>query len=73
MPGSGKATVKTKAESMGYSVVVMGDEIRTETLRRGLQLTPENIGKVMLQLREEEGLAAVAKRCIPKIEMGQKK
>jgi dephospho-CoA kinase len=68
MPGSGKATVKAIAEDMGYSVVVMGDEIRQETRRRGLEPTPENIGKVMLQLRAEEGAATVARRCIPKIE-----
>jgi len=68
MPGAGKATVKTTAESMGCSVVVMGDEIRKETQRRGLEPTPDNIGKMMLQLREEEGPATVAKRCIPKIE-----
>jgi len=68
MPGAGKATIKTTAENMGYSVVVMGDEIREETKRRGLEPTPENIGKIMLQLREEEGPAAVAKRCVPKIE-----
>jgi len=68
MPGAGKATVKYAAENMGWSVVVMGDEIRSETRRRGLEPTPENIGKIMLELRGEEGLAAVAKRCIPKIE-----
>jgi dephospho-CoA kinase len=67
MPGSGKATVRIVAESMGFSAVVMGDEVREETRRRGLEPTPENIGRIMLQLREEEGLAAVANRCIPKI------
>jgi len=68
MPGAGKAVIKTAAESMGYAVVIMGDEIREETKRRGLEPTPENIGKTMLRLREEEGPTAVAKRCIPKIE-----
>ena len=67
MPGAGKATVRRTAEEMGYSVVVMGDEIRAETRRRGFEPTPENIGKVMLQLREEEGPTAVAKRCTSKI------
>jgi dephospho-CoA kinase len=71
MPGAGKATVKATAEDMGYSVVVMGDEIRLETGRRGLEPTPENIGKVMLQLREEEGASTVAQRCIPKIESAE--
>lgn len=68
MPGSGKATIKTTAESMGYPVIIMGDEIREETKHRGLEPTPENIGKIMLQLREEEGPTAVAKRCLPKVE-----
>lgn len=68
MPGAGKATLRGAAESMGLPVVIMGDEIRDETKRRGLEPTPENIGKVMLMLREEEGPASVAKRCIPKIE-----
>ncbi len=68
MPGAGKATLRSAAESMGLPVVIMGDEIRDETKRRGLEPTPENIGKVMLMLREEEGPATVARRCIPKIE-----
>jgi dephospho-CoA kinase len=68
MPGAGKATFAKIAKQKGYAVVVMGDEIREETKRRGLEPTPENIGEVMLQLREEEGPAVVARRCIPKIE-----
>ena len=68
MPGAGKATLRSAAESIGLPVVIMGDEIRDETKRRGLEPTPENIGRVMLMLREEEGPATVAKRCIPKIE-----
>lgn len=68
MPGSGKATLKILAENKGYPVVVMGDEIREETKRRGLEPTPENIGKIMLEIREEEGPTAVVKRCLPKIE-----
>jgi dephospho-CoA kinase len=68
MPGAGKATVKEMAQKMGYSVVMMGDEIRKETKQRKLKPTPENIGMVMLKLREEEGPYVVAKRCIPKIE-----
>jgi len=68
MPGAGKGVIQRAAQSMGYSIVVMGDEIRMETKRRGLEPTPENIGKIMLQLREEEGLTAVAVRCVLKIE-----
>jgi dephospho-CoA kinase len=68
MSGSGKATVKQIAETMGYSTVVMGDEVREEAKRRNLEPTPENLGRIMLELREEEGAVAIAKRCIPKIE-----
>jgi len=67
MPGAGKGTTREIVQEMGYPVVVMGDEIREEAKRRKLQPTPENLGKIMLKLREEEGLAAVAKRCIPKM------
>jgi dephospho-CoA kinase len=68
MPGAGKATVEEIVRNIGYSVVVMGDEIRDEAKRRGLKPTPENLGMVMLKLREEEGPNIVAERCIPKVE-----
>jgi dephospho-CoA kinase len=68
MPGAGKSLVTKIAGRMAYSIVMMGDVIREETEKRGLQLTPGNTGAVMLKLREEEGSAAVARRCISKIE-----
>jgi dephospho-CoA kinase len=68
MPGAGKATVIEVATKMGHRVVVMGDEVREETKRRNLAPTPKNVGKVMLKMRQEEGPAVVAKRCILKIE-----
>lgn len=73
MPGAGKAAVVEIAEDLGYGIIVMGDEVREETKLRGLEPTPENVGKVMLELRKEGGPAAVAKRCIPKIEKMKKK
>ena len=68
MPGSGKSVVVDTARELGYDIVVMGDVIRQETLKRGLELTPQNVGKVMLQLREECGNYVIAQKCIPKIE-----
>jgi dephospho-CoA kinase len=68
MPGAGKSLVTKMAERMGYSVITMGDVVREETEERGLPPTPENTGAIMLKLREEEGSAAVARRCIPRIE-----
>ena len=68
MPGSGKSIVVDVAREMGYDIVVMGDVIRQETLNRGLELTPQNVGKVMLELRQEGGNYVIAQKCIPKIE-----
>jgi dephospho-CoA kinase len=68
MPGSGKSLVVETAVELGYGVVVMGDVIREETQKRGLELNPQNIGRVMLELRRKGGASVVADRCIPKIE-----
>jgi dephospho-CoA kinase len=68
MPGSGKSLVVDTARELGYAIVVMGDVIREETAKRGLDLTPQNVGKVMLQLRADGGNTVVAQKCIPKIE-----
>jgi dephospho-CoA kinase len=68
MPGSGKSLVVETARALGYDIVVMGDVIRQETAKRGLDLTPHNVGKVMLQLREEGGNYVIAQKCVPKIE-----
>jgi dephospho-CoA kinase len=42
--------------------------IREETKKRGLEPSPQNVGKVMLQLREEGGATVIAQKCVPKIE-----
>ena len=68
MPGSGKSVVVDMARKMGYDIVVMGDVIRQETLKRGLELTPQNVGKVMLELRQKSGNYVIAQKCVPKIE-----
>jgi len=68
MPGAGKGVAADAARQLGLSVLVLGDVIREETERRGLEPTPKNVGAVMLQVREDEGPAAVARRLLPKIE-----
>jgi len=67
MPGAGKSIVVSVAKASGYGVVVMGDEVREEAKKRGLEPTPENLGRIMLELRHLKGEAVIAKRCIPKI------
>jgi dephospho-CoA kinase len=68
MPGSGKAMASRVARELGYPVLVCGDVIREEAKRRALPPTPDNIGRLMLKIREEEGRAIVACRLIPKIQ-----
>ena len=68
MPGSGKSLVVDTACELGYSIVVMGDVVRQETVKRGFDLNPQNVGKVMLELRQKEGNFVIAQKCIPKIE-----
>lgn len=65
MPGAGKALASTVAREMGKPVLVMGDIVRKETVRRGLALNPENVGAVMLSLRQEFGMAAIAQLLRP--------
>ncbi len=72
MPGSGKSLVVVEtAHESGYGVVVMGDVIREETQKRGLELNPKNVGKVMLELRAAHGDNVIAEKCIPKIEQNE--
>jgi dephospho-CoA kinase len=72
MPGSGKSLVVKVAKENAYDAVVMGDVVRQEAERRSLEPNPENIGKIMLELREKEGKGVIAKRSIPKIEEAKK-
>ena len=68
MPGAGKSEASGVAREMGLPVVVMGDVLRAEVRRQGLPPTDENTGAVANGLRKEEGMDAIAKRCIPEIE-----
>lgn len=67
MPGSGKSIGAKVAKALEIPVFVMGDVVREEATRQNLPHTPQTLGKVMLQLREEHGPAVVAQRCIEKI------
>ena len=67
MPGAGKGVFRRTIQSIGYPVVIMGNEVRAEVKQRNLKPTPQNVGKTMLNLREAEGPAVIAKRCIPKL------
>ena len=55
MPASGKGVVVEEARKMGFPVIVMGDVVREETVKRGLPLTPRNLNMVAQDLRSKEG------------------
>lgn len=68
MPGAGKGVATQAGKRLGLQVLVLGDVIREETQRRGLEPTPKNVGSVMLQVRKDEGPTVVVKRLVPQIE-----
>ncbi|MCR6691611.1 MAG: AAA family ATPase [archaeon YNP-LCB-003-016] len=67
MPGSGKTTISEIVKEMGIPVIVMGDVVREEARIRGIEPTPKNLGKLMIELREKMGANVIAKRCVDKI------
>ncbi|MCH8908830.1 MAG: AAA family ATPase [Candidatus Heimdallarchaeota archaeon] len=60
LPSSGKGLFCEVAENLGFNVLVMGDVIREECIKRGLPVNRESSDIVMLALRKERGLDAVA-------------
>jgi len=66
LPGSGKGEAANVAEEADIPVVVMGDVIRAECRRRGLD-PAEHHGRIAGALREEEGDDAIATRTLPLI------
>ena len=64
-PASGKTEAANVARELGIPVVTMGDVVREEVRRRGLEPNDENTGRVASELRAKEGMDAIAKRCIP--------
>ena len=61
MPGAGKSTIVSKLKESGYETFSLGDGVRAEAKRLDLEPTGENLGKLMLDLREKNGPGAIAK------------
>ncbi len=68
MPGAGKSLASSVMKSRGIPVFVSGDIIRAEALKKKLEFTRKNLGELMLKIRKEEGMGAVAKRLVPLVE-----
>jgi len=67
MPGSGKDELLEIARSIGLATLKMGDLVRDETRRRGLQLTNANVGRIASEEREKHGGGVWAQRALPKL------
>jgi dephospho-CoA kinase len=67
MPGAGKSSVASFLKEKGFAVVTMGDVIREEAKRQGLEPTDVNLGKMMLKLRQNLGPGAVGHIVLQKL------
>ena len=65
--GSGKTEVTKALARFDVPSVRMGDVVWEELKRRGQKITEANVAKLASELREREGLGAIAKRCVPLI------
>ncbi len=68
MPGAGKSTVASFLKEKGFALVVMGDAVREEARLQGLEQTDENLGKLMLKIRQDLGQGGVAHLVLKKLE-----
>tara|TARA_B100001146_G_scaffold208068_1_gene203921 strand:- start:1623 stop:2144 length:522 start_codon:yes stop_codon:yes gene_type:complete len=60
MPGSGKSTIVSALKAMGLEALNLGDGVRAEAKRCNLEPSGDNLGKLMLELREKNGPGAIA-------------
>ena len=67
MPGAGKSTIADGLKSKNFNIINMGDAVRDEAKKRNLEPTGENLGKLMLELRKNNGPGAVAELIEDKI------
>ncbi len=67
MPGAGKSTIANGLKSKNFEIINMGDAVRDEAKKRNLEPTGQNLGKLMLELREKNGPGAIAELILDKI------
>ena len=73
MPGSGKSTIVSALKAMGLETLNLGDGVRAEAKRRNLEPSGDNLGKLMLELREKNGPGAIAALLTEQIKNSQSK
>jgi len=73
MPGSGKSTIVSALKARGLEALNLGDGVRAEAKRRNIEPTGDNLGKLMLELREKNGPGAIADLLTEPIKNSQSK
>lgn len=68
MPGSGKGEFAAILDAAGVPIVSMGDMIRAEVARRGLEEAPHVFGQVAAALRAEFGEEVLAVRLCDRVD-----
>ena len=68
MPGCGKEEALAVAQTLGFSVVRMGDVVREEALLRGLPITDATVGGMANAERQVHGMGIWAERTLPRIQ-----
>lgn len=63
LPGSGKTTAIEATSDLGI-VVTMGDVVRNEAIRRNIESSGSNLGKIAEELRKNYGPGIIAKKCV---------
>ena len=63
LPASGKSTALETIKDLGI-IVTMGDVVRNEVKKRGLEINSENLGSISKNLRDMNGPMIIAERCV---------
>lgn len=63
LPGSGKSTALDAIKNLG-KIITMGDVVRNEAEKRGLDITSNNLGEIAKDLRKKGGQEIIAKKCV---------
>lgn len=68
MPGAGKTTVAFALKANGFKIITMGDVVREEASRQGVEQDDVNLGKLMIKLRHMLGPGAIAHLIVKKMQ-----
>jgi len=73
MPGSGKSSIISALKASGLEALNLGDGVRAEAKRRNIEPIGDNLGRLMLELREKNGPGAIAELLSEPIKHSQSK